>query len=463
MRNFLLLLFLLLLLLNSCTKETEYSSLNVYIEEPALFYILSIYQQKHDSTPLSIHLRHGLNMFFQLIGRGRLINAQENDYQDHASRLNLGGGIFLSSELMQLAQPELYMEQLSELPKPMVELGIEKSLHLRPLLLYPAMFELTNQASQTTQAKPSHLQNDPLQQNFIQSGISRLLAPKWLKEQLLQTEPEQNYVHLQTPRQILLDYLHGSSMRLYLSPQKIRGLNSISSDLQQFMRDYQALLANQQTEGQNEQNENSSLRETRKQGKIDFIRLQQKLYQNTPKEYILSYQNAETKIAPSAYPYLYFKGSLQKNVLQLQLERVLWAGISKNLSATHKKQAIKLLSWLQSLEGQQTLQQQIALLDSKRTLGIFRSLSIYPQVNTLFWDNLQLNWPERFDICWQLPGNIIQWTPTLFEKLSLEQEYLLRKQSALTVLHSFILPYLFFPEDKKTNIIRLNWSQWLPD
>ena len=83
------------------------SSLKVYIEDPKLYYALSIYQQQQENTPISIHLRRGLDMFFQLVGGERPIDAKgatriiesqkrqpANGLDNSVPRLALGGGFF---------------------------------------------------------------------------------------------------------------------------------------------------------------------------------------------------------------------------------------------------------------------------------------------------------------------------------------------------------------------------------
>ncbi|MEM9424847.1 MAG: hypothetical protein AAF975_08690, partial [Spirochaetota bacterium] len=446
---------------------------------------LAIYQKQIDDRPLSIHLRQGLDMFFQLSGSERPLNPLENfiegggvakaqnTWEPSIARETLGGGLFLSSTLTQLSQPELYWESLEGLerlenrPSRIKVPGLPDNPYLSPLLLYPTIFEI--QAGTQADAAPvqQNAANDPLLQNLSPSQVSRLIDNEWLKEQLLQPENDKNYVYLQTPRRVLLDYLYGSLSSWHF------GLNRFSPEntsLEAFQEAYRGLLAKAETLGsdappkQEPQEPREPLPNFKDAG-LEFTRLQQKLYPDAAGNPRLSYRDLATKIEPASYPYLYFKGRLQGSLhtaltLQLQLEQVLWAGLSKGLSRSHRQQALDLLDWLQSLEGQQILQQKLPPLDRNHSLGIFRGLSIYPQMNRGFWESLQLDWPERFHILWQLPNTFVQWEPELFEQMSLEQELLLREHSAITVIYSFLIPYLFLPENRLPHSVQNSAAGW---
>ena len=474
--------FLLLVFFLSCQQKTKNTFLTVYIEDPTLFYAILLYQREQNKAPISIRLGNGLNTFFQLSGKRRpVLNAKKQP--------NLDGGLFLSTELIQFTELENYMIDLEEqnvlssisLP------GLPDNPYLIPLLLYPSIFEIS------IQAPKNYLQNDIIlpqfQQHLAQLPLPRLLNQAWLEEQLLQPEANKNYVYLQNPIQILSNYLGDTSLQIHFQPEGL--ILNTTSPAQQFIQNYRVLLNKQKPadslakdSGIYKQNSiplspSEKLRETHKNAKIVFHRLQERLYQNSENQinYTLNYYYNRASIQPNSYPYLYFKGQLQhssvKNpALQLQLERVLWAGITRGLTETQQQQALQLLSWLQSLDGQQILQQKLPQLDSENTLGIFRGLSIHPEVNTLFWRNLQLDWPDRFRIHWQLSPSLIQWKAQLFELPNLEMEHLLRLHSADSIFQSFLLPYLFLPDKQPNPLLenqshimdkafRINWSHWL--
>ncbi|WGK69664.1 hypothetical protein P0082_02030 [Candidatus Haliotispira prima] len=539
--------------LSSCQKSDPFDqSLNVYVENPALFYALSVYQQKVDSSPVSIHLSQGLDMFFQLSGGERPVDAadaknaegppriirtqkKQNGLDDSVRRLALGGGLFLSSELMQLQKPELYLENLpeefryrnlnQESPVSAETYVIESGPagqntvsgpHLSPVLIFPALFEITAPEGPIGLDRPngtgvSERPKDPLLRNLSEFQPARLLSPEWLKEQLLEapsrssaeknSDSEKRYVWPQTPRQVLLEYLKTTPLRILFGPQGFEfEEDQLSEQLRQFIRSYRELFQGENVVGtalgrtalgtnrgkdlgtdfETNQGQASNaktgeyavpgvgdfagaemqLKETLRSLGIRFARQQQELYQDVRKNYLLGYRGPEAKILPESYPYLYLGGQSEKPadqseesegtrpILRLQLDKVLWAGLSKGLSEEHHRQALKFLAWLQSREGQRILQQELPRMDSESTLGLYRGLSLYPGVNELFWQNLGLDWPSRFDIYWQLPHTPVQWKPELFHGLSLEQERLYRRHSALSLIHSFLLPYLFLPEGR---------------
>ncbi len=535
-------------LLGSCQKPaTTSTSLPVYIEDPKLFYALAIYQREQDSAPISIHLQPGLEMFFQLSGGERPIKTTESllaaqqgqraqatlqnkgkGLDNSVARLELGGGLFLSSGLQQMSQPELYLEELPEelhyeklrrqsrAQAQTYELNFPESdpvgPYLTPVLLYPALFEFV------PGELPAELDvfSDPLLRNLEQSQLPRLLSSTWLAEQLLeaprsnyrqevQEQGGSSYIRLQAARRILLEYLKTLPLRLNFRPAAIEDGSKAADasspgllELRLFIRSYRELLRQQQTvqaappqaatdaqsyPTNNSGNPDLSSQRTLRQLGDEFARQQQGLYGSILPGYLsgasLGYR--DTLIEPHSYPYLYFlTPSLRSNgepgigstgskaVLQLQLEKVLWAGLSKDLGEVREQQALKLLRWLQSREGQLALQQKLPRLDKEHSLGIYRGLSIYPEVNVAFWRDLQLDWPARFAIHWQLPHQLVQWQPELFQGLSLAQELLLRRQSAKSIIHSFLLPYLFLAEDQKgmggTGMPSqaLDWSLWLP-
>ncbi len=500
------------------------SSLNVYIEDPKLYYALSIYQQQQDNTPISIHLRRGLDMFFQLVGGERPIDAKgatriiesqkrqpANGLDNSVPRLALGGGLFLSSELPQLQGKTQYLGKLPDkfqysyiqqqnqsyiLNSPNINDAAANdhanapthSHYLTPVLLYPSLFQITSRVSVSSQpgqrSGATEVDKYPILRNLQQSHSSRLLNQNWLREQLLETPTsyrqtnyrqgnptgDKLYFHLQNPRQILIEYLRGSPLQIDLNSQSF-AINQalLPADCQKFIQDYRALFhpLNPAETGEKQYRQAASTDESdpkhvskksnirrgetlRHEGN-EFARRQQELYQVVPRDNSISYLGLHTALPPSSYPYLYLKGQIQDDinsgsrqpVLQLQLDKVMWAGLSKDLGRGDRRQALKLLSWLQSREGQRALQRQQSQYDSDTNLGIFRGLSLYPEINATFWSNLQLDWAERFDIRWLLPHHLVQWSSELFQNLSFERELLFRQQSALSVVNSFLLPYLF--------------------
>ena len=451
----------------SACRPTESQSLAVYIEDPELFYALSLYQQIGERAPLSVHVRRGFDLFLQISGQ-----------QPNNASASTPHGLFLSTELPQLLGQELYLESLppefqnstnSSSPAsfargaPQTRAAIpedssaQPNLYLLPILLYPLWFEIPPPTTTNSLKNP---QNDPLNRNFAQSGLPRLLHREWLGKQLLKApnDSTQFTAYPQNPQQILYAYLKWANLQVRFAPQGFElGAAGQTSPLKGFLPAYRQALANPTKTQEGRQKD-------RIQQNQEFVERQKQLYEDVPRHYLL--RSPKSPLPRTSYPSLYMAGAIEepqngqtRPTLRLQLDKVLWGAISQGLGARQREQAHNLLRWLQSEAAQQSLQQTLPRLDDKLQLGIFGGLSLHESVNRQFWQDLQLDWPSQFAIEWQLPQPLAQWQPEVFVDLNRTQTARLRSTSPTEVVETFLLPYLFLdPNAPKTGFHSVNWG-----